>query len=426
VVELRGRKVQRSTLSSESVVRPAPGGIKGWLMAWGLETGLPLLFRLLRWLPWNLRLGVVFATRYDEVREVLLNDAAFGVPYAAKLDVITGGQPFFLSMDDTPQYRRDIEAMRKVVLVSDIPARLIPEVERLGEKFVNDAIQNGKGQIEVVDLVRHITFELYQAYFGIPDPPEGALAVWATRLLEFQFADVGNDPELRTEVDVIAPALRNHIDALISARKAAGPVQDDVLGRCIAMQAQDPTSFTDVQIRTALLGFIFGGPPQPPMGVPQALEQLLRRPDALNGAQQAARAGDDKLLAGFVFEAIRFDPVAPFLMRVARKDAVIAAGTPRAVTVPKDGTVLAALGSAMMDGRRVPDPTQFDPNRTPDEYVHFGLGHHQCFGMHMNQALLPLMLKALLQRPNLRRAPGARGKLSKQGAFADRLWVEYD
>jgi hypothetical protein len=49
--------------------------------------------------------------------------------------------------------------------------------------------------------------ELYQASFGIPDPPAGALAVWATRLLEFQFADIGNDPELRKEVDVIAPAM---------------------------------------------------------------------------------------------------------------------------------------------------------------------------------------------------------------------------
>src|SRR5262245_23874306 len=121
-------------LAGESVVRPAPGGIKGWLMAWVLATGLPLLFRLLRGLPWNLRLGVVFATRNDEVREVLRNDAAFGVPYAAKLDVITGGQPFFLSMDDTSEYRRDTAAMRKVVLVSDIPVRLTPEVERLGEK----------------------------------------------------------------------------------------------------------------------------------------------------------------------------------------------------------------------------------------------------------------------------------------------------
>ena len=394
-------------------------------MASGLA-GLPLLFRLLRWLPWNLRLGVVFATRDDEVREVLLNDAAFGVPYATKLDVITGGQPFFLSMDDTPDYRRDTGTLRKAVRVSDIPDRLIGEVERLGEKFVEDAIQDGRGQIEVVDLVRRITFELYQTYLGIPDPPGAVLAVWVMRLFEFQFADDFNDPALRKEVDVVGPALRSHIDTLISTRKAAGEGQDDVLGRCIAIQAEDPASFSDVQIRTSLLGMIYGGPPQPPMVVPQALEQLLRRPDALKGAQQAARAGDDQLLAGFVFEAMRFDPVAPFLRRVAKEQAVIAAGTPRAATVPKDTTVLVAASSAMMDERRVPDPARFDQSRTPENYIHFGLDHHQCFGIHMNNALLPLMLKPLLKRQNLRRAPGARGKLSKRGPFADQLWVAYD
>ena len=36
------------------------------------------------------------------------------------------------------------------------------------------------------------------------------------------------------------------------------------------------------------------------------------------------------------------------------------------------------------------------------------------------------MLKALLQRQNLRRAPGPRGKLIKRGAFADTLFVNYD
>ncbi|MBV8916943.1 cytochrome P450 [Bradyrhizobium sp.] len=415
-----------SRWSSENVLRPAPGGIKGWLMAFALSTGFPLLFRLLRWLPWNLRLGVVFATRYDEVCEIFRNDAAFRVAYGKKLHVITGGEPFFLSMDDTPQYRHDTEALRKAVRVSDIPARLIPEVERLGEQLVNDAIADGKGQIEVVELVRRITFELYQSYLGIPDPPGAALPASLMRLFEFQFADDFDDPELRKEVDVVGPALRSHIDTLIAARKTAGVVQDDVLGRCVAMQAADPASFSDAQIRTSLLGLIYGGPPQPPMVVPQALEQLLRRPDALKGAQEAARSADDKLLAGFVFEAMRFDPVAPFLRRVAKQDADIAAGTPRAVTIPRDKTVLVAASSAMMDERRVPNPTQFDPNRAGDQYIHFGLDHHQCFGIHMNNALLPLMLKALLKRQNLRRAPGARGKLSKRGPFADQLWVAYE
>ena len=75
------------------------------------------------------------------------------------------------------------------------------------------------------------------------------------------------------------------------------------------------------------MGFIVGGPPQPPMVVPQAMEQLLRRPDALAGAQAAARRGDDELLAGYVFEAMRFDPLAPALPRIALRTAMIAAGT---------------------------------------------------------------------------------------------------
>ena len=36
------------------------------------------------------------------------------------------------------------------------------------------------------------------------------------------------------------------------------------------------------------------------------------------------------------------------------------------------------------------------------------------------------MLKPLLKRENLRRAPGAAGKLRKNGAFAESLTVEFD
>ena len=147
---------------------------------------------------------------------------------------------------------------------------------------------------------------------------------------------MGDDPALRTEVDEIAPALREHIQNLmIDTRRTSGTVQDDVLGRCLEMQKQDVPGFDDDEIRSSLVGFIVGGPPQPPMVVPQALEQLLRRPDALAGAQQAARDNDDQLLAGYVFEAMRFDPLAPFLPRVATSASTIGRGTPRAVDVPK-------------------------------------------------------------------------------------------
>jgi cytochrome P450 len=416
-----------STLSLPDPLRPAPGGLKGRLMAllmpFAMETLLPLGFRVLRALPGNRRLfGIVVATRYDEVREAFLNDPDFRVPYLQKLDVIMGNEPFFLGMEDTPDYRRDTAAMRRVVRIEDI-ANLKVKVEAEGERIVAAA----GGRLEVVDaLVRQITFDIYRDYFGVTDPPEGDLRVFATRLFEFQFADAGNDPELRKEVDVMAPALRRHIDMLMAERRRSGQLGDDVLGRCLAMNAKGEDGFKDAQIRSSLMGFIVGGPPQPPMVVPQAMEQLLRRPEALAGAQAAARANDDKALAGFVFEAMRFDPLAPALPRTATRDSRLAAGTRREVAVKKDGTVYVAFASAMMDERRVPEPSVFNPRRLPHEYIHFGYGLHQCFGIHLNLALLPLVLKPLLKRQNLRRAPGKDGHLVKRGAFADKLWVEYE
>ena len=412
-----------SAVASRNVLRPGPGGLKQAVTAWVMER-LPLVFRVAR-AAWPIpHFGsTVIATRYDDVREVFLTDDAFGVPYRPKLDVIMGGQPFFLGMGDTPEYRADTEAMRKVIRTTDIPTRLTRAVESAADKIV----ANAGGQLEVVDaLVRRVTFDVLGEYFGIPDPPNGDLRVWATRLFEFQFADMGNDAALRVDVDEIAPALRQHIQTQIEQRRASRLAQDDVLGRCLGLQAKGELGFSDNQIRTALMGFVVGGPPQPPMVVPQALEQLLRRPQALAEAQEAARSGDDKLLAGYVFEAMRFDPLAPALPRIALKDCTIAEGTGRARRVSKGATVLAAFSSAMMDERRIAQPRSFNPRRLPHEYIHFGYGLHTCFGIHMNQALLPLMLKPLLKRPGLRRAAGAAGRLRKRGAFADQLHVEYD
>jgi cytochrome P450 len=126
-----------------------------------------------------------------------------------------------------------------------------------------------------------------------------------------------------------------------------------------------------------------------------------------------------------VIEAMRFDPLAPGLPRLVLKDAVIAAGTSHECKVPAGATVLNAFASGMMDGRRVPDPRTFNPRRLPYEYIHFGYALHQCFGIHMNHATLHRMLKPLLKRDNLRRARGAAGKLSKNGAFAESLTVEF-
>jgi cytochrome P450 len=156
------------------------------------------------------------------------------------------------------------------------------------------------------------------------------------------------------------------------------------------------------------------------------MEQLLRRPAALAGAQAAARSGDDDLLWGYVQEAMRFDPLAPGLPRNVLVDGVIARGTAHETGVRAGDTVLAAFASAMMDPRRLTDPARFDPHRPASDYIHFGYDLHQCFGRHINRATLHMMLKPLLKRANLRRAPGSAGRLLKNGPFAESLTLAFD
>ena len=95
-----------SALTSRDVLRPAPKGLKPWLQQKALAFA-PTFFGLLRRFKPVLKLGKTnyLTSRYDDVREVFATDPAFGVIYKPHLDVIMGGQPFFLGMADTPQYQ---------------------------------------------------------------------------------------------------------------------------------------------------------------------------------------------------------------------------------------------------------------------------------------------------------------------------------
>jgi cytochrome P450 len=410
-----------SLLASDQIYRSA-SGLQGWMLAAALRLAPPAMALLRTIRPQARFFSLWVISRYDDVLEVFATDSVFSAPYHRNLEVITGGQPFFLGMDDTPEYRAQIAAMRAVVLPTDLP-RLGDEAERLARARVETA----GGRLEVVSFIRGIAFDLMARYFGIGEPEEGSLALWGSRLFEFQFTGSVKDKAWLAEARSFATAFQGHIDRAIVARRAVAAAErpDDVLTRSLILQSDGKPGYSDIEIRTAILCMIVGGPPQPPMVMPQAMDQLLRRPTWLDAAQLSARSGDDDRLRSILFEAIRFDPLAPGFKRTVLQNHKLARGTHRARTIPRGATVFVATASAMMDGHRIPDPARFDPDRQSHQYMQFGHGLHECFGRFINHATLHRMMTPLLQRTDLRRASGSAGRLIKKGPFAHSIEVEF-
>jgi cytochrome P450 len=343
--------------------------------------------------------GTAIVTRHADVIEVLEREADFAVVYEPRMRRLTDGENFFLGMQDGPAYTRDVTNMRAAVRRGDLAGLVVP----LAAQRAAGIVAAAPGRLDVpMELARRIPLHLLDRYFGTPGPSEAEMAEWTTVQFWYLFADLGADPAIEARAIAAAAALRTYLDGAIVARQAAGSGGDDILGRCLALQAAGQPGMDDLGIRNNLIGLVIGFVPTIAKATTQALAQLLQRPAALATAQRAARDGDDTLLAVCVFEAMRFDPGNPMIYRRAVRDTEVARGTLRALKIPAGTMVLAANLSAMFDPLAWAAPEEFRTDRPWAQYILWGWGMHTCFGEHINRAVIPQILKPLLAKPGLR------------------------
>jgi cytochrome P450 len=367
--------------------------------------------------------GTAIVTRYRDVVEVLDRNADFEVVYEPKMRAITGGENFFLGMQDTALYTRDVSNMRLAMRRDDVATIVEPLARGLAEQLL--AKQSSRIDVPK-DLSLPVPTAIVTDYFGIANAQNSDLVAWSTLMFWYLFIDLAGDPTLERRVLDAAGACRSAIDAAIATRKASGEAKDDVLGRCLALQKANMPGMDDLSIRNNLIGLVIGAIPTISRACVQALDQLLERPQALASAHAAARAGDDALLAALVFEAFRFNPINPLIYRRAARDTKIAAGTLRARNIPKGTMVLAINLSAMFDPLKIEAPESFRTDRPWNEYMLWGYGMHACFGAYINRAVMPAILKPLLVKSGLRRAAGDAGRIDGGGTpFPQHFSVEW-
>jgi len=215
------------------------------------------------------------------------------------------------------------------------------------------------------------------------------------------------------------------VDEAIANARMGTVDPETILGRIVALR-DPPGPVSDAEIRAILMGMITGFVPTNTMASGNMLEVLMQRPDYLEQAQKAVRAGDDDLLSRCLFEAMRFMPLNPGPFRVCTEDFVIAGGRRRATKIRKDMRVLISTQSAMFDKRTVQTPGRFKPGRPAHDYMLFGAGLHWCVGALVADAQITQTFKPLLACRKLRRAAGSAGKMSRIAAFPAHLTVEFE
>jgi len=161
--------------------------------------------------------GTAIVTRHQDVIEVLDRNADFEVAYEPKMRAITGGENFFLGMQDTPLYTRDTSNMRLAMRRDDVATTIQPLARRLAEQLVAG---HAKGLDLPNDLTLRVPTAIVTDYFGITGAPNSNLVAWATVMFWYLFVDLAGDAEVARKALDAAAASRAMIDTAIAQRKA--------------------------------------------------------------------------------------------------------------------------------------------------------------------------------------------------------------
>jgi cytochrome P450 len=219
------------------------------------------------------------------------------------------------------------------------------------------------------------------------------------------FLELPDREAVRQQSTAAGQAIAGYLGELLTRRGGeikAGTAKDDIVTRLLKTQFPPSVEFPLPRAARNAGGLLVGTIETTSQAVLQCLRQLFKRPDVLAQAIAYAKADAIEEFDGIVWEALRFDPVAPFLFRLASRDQAVAVGSERETLVRKGTTVLALLLSAMFDPELFPHPEEFDSTRPFESYMHFGYGSHECLGKYVGMVMIPEMVRQILLQPGLK------------------------
>ncbi|KAG8894697.1 hypothetical protein FRB99_001047 [Tulasnella sp. 403] len=398
---------------------------------------------------------VVSVNTWDGVKQVLGDYRSFKTTYEEHMKALTNGYGFFLAFDDPAKHLADMKIVRDALFPNDQAFEAYGEfyrdtTARLIEEKSFSLVGKGTRSVDIVrDVLNLVPVHwVSRKVAGIPlktpQTPDGVhteqevyqyLAVVFTYI--FLNVDPANGWPLRANAEKVAKLLqgytKGHIDAMRSTT-VLGRLKDTLLG-WVTGEKTDDLDFlrrlaasgrsSDV-LAYNVFGIIIASSPNFSQAAAQVVNFYLddarakERKEVVRLCHSEAPE-DNKLLLGYIMEAMRLDPQAPGIFREAARDADVVEGNDvPSVKVTKGQRLFVSLYNANHDPSVFgPDPSAIDPTRSPDVYMTFGSGMHKCLGQWFVLSVMPQVMRSIFTLKNVRRAPGESGKLNR---FQQRLY----
>jgi cytochrome P450 len=357
-------------------------------------------------------------SRWADVVDVLSRNETFRVTYAPHMDPSVG--PFMLARDGEVQNWRDKSAMRTLLRWDDLPA-IRKTAGEVASAALAAATQGASGAFDVVTTVsRLVPLNIVKRCFGFPGPDDATMLSWSRATQADMFHNPGNGSAL-LQADIAAgQAMQAWVAKFVDERQPwANAVGEDIVSRLLRLTGVGLSGLDRQSVISNVCGLLVGAIETTSQAIVNATEQILANPTLADRAVKAAQAGDNTALDAIVWEALRFNPMTTFVLRVAAQPAVIAPGSLYQVTVPAGRVVAAGIGSAMFDPAVFPAPDDIQI-RPRDLYLHVGFGSHICLGQYVAYEIIPETIRQIMLVPGLHLLPrGGSAVDNAGGPFAE-------
>ena len=357
-------------------------------------------------------------SRWTDVMDTLSRPSDFQVTYRPHMDPSVG--PFMLARDDSELNWHDKSLMRALMRWDDLPA-----IRSLVGKFAAEALASKRESVDVVGSVSRLTpLRVVQQCFGFPGPDDASMLRWSRATQADMFHNITSDPAVVAANVAAGTEMRAWIRDFLSRRQPwSQAVGDDTVSRLLKLADSGLAGFDAERVVSNVAGLLVGAIETTSQAIVNATEQILLRPDVKAQAIEAAAHDDPDAFDSIVWEALRFNPMTTFVLRIAPEETVLAPGGDHAVKLPAGRIVAAGIGSAMFDPALFADPDQFKARKRLS-YLHMGFGQHICLGQYVGYALIPETVRQIIRLPGVHLLENDGSKVDNQGGpFAERFVI---